>query len=213
MNVFDAVRNLGSFRSADDKPVERKKVGKILEAGRHAPSPGNVQSLEFIVIEEEESRAKLAEASGDPRLEEAPVAVIVLADTARMRRRIGDEFHDACNAEAASAVQGMRMVAKEEDLSSCWVTGFDQMAVKTGFGIPENVEPMGIIGLCYPRSEVEPDHRFGMNEVVFYEKYDNQVGSVFDGLEWEGIHENTEIASKKTKRFYWKLKERLSDLI
>ncbi|MFB6147817.1 MAG: nitroreductase family protein, partial [Candidatus Nanohaloarchaea archaeon] len=47
MSVFDQVRELPSFRRARDEVIERKKVGKILEAGRNAPSPGNVQSVEF----------------------------------------------------------------------------------------------------------------------------------------------------------------------
>lgn len=213
MSTFEAVRELASFRSAKEKPVERKKIGKVLEAGRHAPSPGNVQSLEFIVVDEKESREKLSRASGDPRIEEAPVSIIVLADVERMRRKVGEDAFVACNSEAAAASQSMRLVADESGLGSCWITGFDEKAVNAEFEIPEGKEPLGIISLCYPESEVEPEHRFGMNEVVFYEKYDNQMGSVFDSLEWEGLYENAEIASKRTKGLYWKLKKKLSDII
>lgn len=213
MNVFDAARELKSFRSVKDKPVERKKIGKVLEAARHAPSPGNVQSLEFIVVDEEDSRAKLSRAAGDQRLEDAPTSVIVLADIDRMRRRVGDEAFDACNCEAAAAAQSMRLVAEEEGLSSCWVTGFDQVQIKSEFEVPDSREPLGIISLCYADSEVAPEHKFGMNEVVFYEKYGNQMRSVFDGLEWEGIHENAEIVSNRTKGLYWKLKRKLSGII
>lgn len=213
MSVFDTVLDLGSFRSSKSRPVEREKIGKVLEAGRHAPSPGNVQSLEFIVVDEEESRVKLAEASGDRRLEEAPVSIIVIADIERMKRKVGEEAFNACNSEASAAVQSMRLVAKEAGLSSSWVTGFEDHRVNADFKIPEGKKPMGIVSLCYADSEVHPEHRFGMNEVVFYEYYDNQVGSLFDELEWEGLHENTEIASKKLKKSFSKLRAKLSDII
>lgn len=213
MSVFETATELKSFRSAKDQPVERKKVGKVLEAARHTPSPGNVQSLEFIVVEEEHSRHLLSTAAGDKRVEDAPVSIIVVADVERMSRKIGEGAREACIAEASAAAHTMRMVASEEGLSSSWLTGFDVDKVMADFEIPEGRQAMGVISLCYPESEVEAEHRFGMNETVFYERYDNQIASVFDGFEWEGLHENTEIASKKAKGLYWKLKKRLSDII
>lgn len=213
MSVFETALDMKSFRSAKDQPVERKKVGKILEAARHTPSPGNVQSLEFIVVDEEHSRHLLSKAAGDQRVEEAPVSIIVVADVDRMARRIGEGAHEACIGEASAAAHAMRMVADDEGLGSCWLTGFDVDKVKADFEIPDGREVMGVVSLCYPESEVEPDHRFGMNETVFYERYDNQMASVFDGFEWEGLHENTEMASQKARGLYWKLKKRLADII
>ena len=38
MNVMDAILKRRSIRKYEDKPVEKDKLGRILEAGRQAPS-------------------------------------------------------------------------------------------------------------------------------------------------------------------------------
>jgi len=206
MTVFDTTANLRSFREASGRQVPREEVGRIIEAGRRAPSPGNVQSVEFIVVESDHSKSLLAEAAGDERLENVPIAVVVTGDIGRMERRIGgSEAVTACNYEVAGAVQNMRLVAHEEGVSSCWVTGFDSLKVKQGLSIPEKKEPMGIVGLCYAKSEYESEKKFGFGEVVYYEEYGHYMDSIFDALQWKGLKENRNISEKRIKGFLSRL--------
>jgi nitroreductase len=60
---FDVVRRRRSIRTGflKDKPVADELIEKILEAGRWAPSAGNSQPWEFIVIREPETREKIVE--------------------------------------------------------------------------------------------------------------------------------------------------------
>ncbi|MBC5793379.1 MAG: nitroreductase family protein [Nanohaloarchaea archaeon] len=209
MSVFDSVLGLKSFRSCKDDTIPRKSMGKVLEAGRNAPSPGNVQSLEFIVVEDEHKKEFLSESAGDHRLEEVPTAVIILGDIDRMSRRFSDHMaREACNAEAACAVQNMRLVAEEEGIGSCWIGGFDPERVSEQFGVPTGKEPLDILGFGFSLDEVERPSKFGLNEVCFYDGYGNQVGSAFDGLEWKGLHEEREIYGKKAGGFLTKLRKR-----
>lgn len=214
MDVFDAVRELKSVRTAEEQVVPRPIIGKIIEAGRHAPSPGNVQSLEFIVVDSDESKGIITQASGDERLEDVPTALVILADMARMRRRVGPaDTEIACYSEAACAAQNMRLVAEEDDVATCWVTGFDQVAVKEHFGIPEEKQPVGLLGLCYSDDRIESEDRFGMGEIVFYEHYKNQMRSNFDDVEWKGYYENKKIVNKRLKGAVSKLKNKFGDIL
>lgn len=210
MTSFDSIRNLSSFRKAKDETISRKIVGKILEAGRQTPSPGNVQSLEFIVVEDEHKQEMFADASGDERVEKAPTLVIVLADVDRMARRVGEHrAREFCSAEAASAIQNMRLTAWEEDIASCWVSGFDEQQVAGQFGIPNGKVPLGAVAFAYTDNPVEKPSRFGMNSVAYYDEYDNQIGSFFDGMEWKGIEENKKIYGKKAKGLKDKFRRKL----
>ena len=214
MRVFDAVRNLKAFRSSEDRVVPRDVIGRVIEAGRHAPSPGNVQSLEFIVVEDDRSLNFLADKTGDQRLEEVPTAVVVLGDLARMRRQVGPSGSEiACYSEAACAAQNMRLVAEEEDISSCWVTGFDQVAVKTHFNIPEEKQPLGVVALCFSDDEIESEERFGIGDIVFYDNYENRMRSNFDNIEWKGIDENRRIVSKRFAGLRSKIRKKLGDIL
>lgn len=214
MSVFDAARNLKSFRSSEDRVVPRDVIGKMVEAGRHAPSPGNVQSMEFIIVEDEDSLRFLSDASGDERLEEVPTAIILVGDIGRMRREVGDaDCEVACYSEASCAAQNMRLVGEEEGISTCWVTGFDQVAVKNHFGIPEDKQPLGLVAVCYSNDEIENEQRFGIGEIVFYDRYRNQLRSQFDNMEWKGIEKNQKVIEKRLGGLRSKLKKKLGNIL
>lgn len=210
MSVFDTIRDLRSFRSANDDRIPRKVMGRILEAGRQAPSPGNIQSVEFIVVEDEDKRRTLADAAGDQRFMEAPTSVIVMADVDRMSRKVGkDSAASASIAEASVTVQNMRLAAVEEDLSSAWITGFDKGMVSDVFEIPSEKKPMAIVAFCYASSEYDKPDKFGLNELTYYNMYDNQIRSQFDQLEWKGVREMRKSPNRKSKN----LKEKMTDAL
>lgn len=214
MTVFELIQDLKSFRKCTDEVVPRKKVGKILEAGRQAPSPGNVQSTEFIVVEDEQRKDFLENASGDKRVEEAPTAIIILADVERMKRRVGEAMtRDAVIAEGAVTAQNMRLVAKEEGIGSVWISGFREDVVVNQFNIPGSKQPIGAVLLGYSKSEIEKDSKFGLNSICFYDEYGNQVGSQFDNLEWDGLRENREVYGKKAGGLKTKIKQKVREFI
>lgn len=213
MSTFDDVRGLASFSSSRDETIPRKTMGKILEAGRHAPSPGNVQSLEMIVVESDEKLDMLAKSTGDHRIREAPTTVILIADIDRMKRRIGEGAREAANSEIACSVQNMRLVAKEHDIFSAWVSGYDEHTVAEQFEIPEGKAPLAAVTFAYSDNPNAPEDKFGMNEICFYDSYDNQIGSVFDNVEWKGLREEREIYGKKSKGLIDKARRKLRKVL
>ena len=189
-------------------------MGKILEAGRLAPSPGNVQSLEFIVVEGEHKQEQLSQIVGDNRVDQAPTAVIVIGDLNRMARRVGKaKCHEFCSSEAASAVQNMRLTAAEEGISSCWITGFSQEVLADSFGIPEGKEPLGVVIFGYSDNPVPKSTKFGLNSVCFYDEYDNQITSAFDNLEWEGLEGVKQVYGKKSRGAVDKVRRKIGKFL
>ena len=200
MSVLEKCRKITSFNHCRDETISRKVVGRVLEAGRNAPSPAGVQSLEFLVAESEETKEQIEMVVGDERVVEAPTVIVVLTDRNRMARRIGTEKAiEACDAEAACAVQNMRLVAQENDLSSCWFSGFDGPVLGDKLVCPDNVVPAAVVALGYTDNPIPMTEKFGMNEVCFYEEYGSQVSTFLDGPEWEGIQEEKEIFRKKSR--------------
>lgn len=208
MGTFESICELGSFKECDDKVIPRKKMGKMLEAGRHAPSPGNVQSMEFIVVEDEHKKERLSEIIGDHRIEQSPTLVVLVGDLQRMARRVGEDIsHECCNAEAACAAQNMRLTASELGISSFWVTGFNEERIADLFSIPGGKAPLGIVAFGFADEEVSKPTKFGMNELFFYDRYGNQVDSIFDSFEFKGVEETRETLNKKSKGLIQKLRD------
>lgn len=214
MSVFDTVRDLASFRDCRDEAIPRKLVGRILEAGRNTPSPGNVDSLEFIVVEDSGVKDSLARLTGDERVSEAPTAIVVVSDRGRMERRSGHEHvEEFCASEAAVAVQNMRLVARENGVSSCWISGFDRDSAADELNIPHGKEPLAIVILGYSDDEVEVEPSFLFENICFYDQYDNQLHSNFDQLQWRGAREEGRIFRKKLSRVAGDIRRKLEQVL
>lgn len=71
-----------SVRSYDSRTVEEEKIDAILRAGMAAPSGKNVQPWELVVVSDRARLEAMAEALPYAKmLKDAPVAIVVAADT------------------------------------------------------------------------------------------------------------------------------------
>jgi len=213
-SVFEVITNLRSFRTCKSEVIPRKVLGKLIEAGRHTPSPGNVQSLEFIVVEDDAKKDSLAQITGDRRVYEAPSVVIIIADTDRLARRVGEDLSlESGSAEAAISAQNMRLAAAEEDIASCWLTGFDEATVSDNFAIPDEKSPMGVVALCYGDSYQDEQKSFGISDVVYYDEYEQQIRNFFDKMEWKGVREYRNAPDRRRKTLSEKIREKLNNIL
>ena len=213
MSAFESILELTSFRTPEDKVIPRDVMGKILEAGRNTPSPGNVQTLEFIAVEDDEKLEELSHTLGDHRIAESPVTVILVTDEERMRRKVGSDSESFCMAEAATSIQNMRIVAQEEGISSIWRTGFDVKTVSDQFGMPGDKGAIAAVSFAYTEDPVHSEPRFGMNQVTYYDEYGNQISSFFDGAAWRGLEKEKKIYGKKLSGFFSKIRGKIKEVL
>src|SRR3989337_2910366 len=62
--VLKAIRERRSILRFRPEPVEDEKIQAILEAGRWAPSCGNSQPWEFVVVKDETAKQKISDVAG-----------------------------------------------------------------------------------------------------------------------------------------------------
>jgi len=63
--VLELIHSRRSYRIFKDKPVAKDVIEKVLEAARFAPSGHNVQSTEFIAIQDKKTVHRIAELTAD----------------------------------------------------------------------------------------------------------------------------------------------------
>jgi nitroreductase len=77
MDVSEAIQKRVTIRRWKPIPVEKEKIIKVLEAGRRAPSWGNVQPWRFIVVQDKAKIEALAQSGGgQPQIATAPVMIV-----------------------------------------------------------------------------------------------------------------------------------------
>ncbi len=172
MEFLALVKKRYSVRSYQNKRVEAEKLLKILEAGRIAPTGANRQPQRLIVVQEEEGLRKLKKAAN---LFGAPLAIIVCGNHDAAWKRSYDQ-KDITDIDASIVTDHMMLQATDLGLGTLWVCHFNPAVVRAEFNLPDNIEPVNILGIGYAAGEAEsPDRhataRNPLSDMVFYEIY------------------------------------------
>lgn len=114
MTLSEILFRRRSVRKFTDRKVDRQTIDKILEATLTAPSSKNTRSSRFMVVEDPTMLERISQMrdSGSAFVKNAPMAVIVLGDTA-----LTDLWVDNCAISATI----LQLAAEEQGLGSCWV--------------------------------------------------------------------------------------------
>lgn len=168
MDVFDAINERRSVREFKPGPVKEDDLEKILNAGRAAPSAGNCQPLELVVVKDQTIKRLLADAAyGQTFIAEAPIAVVVCANVARTSRRYGKRGEELyCIQDTAAATINMMLAAYALGYGTCWVGAFDEGAVANAIRAPAGVRPLAIVPLGKPAEKPAPPPRIPLEKIV-----------------------------------------------
>ena len=170
MDVYDSIRIRKSVRSYLDRPVEKEKLDRVLNAVRLAPSAGNRQEWRFVVVSDPEKRRRLAEeAAGQRFIADAPIVIAACAETDGKIMRCGQACYPI---DVAIAIDHLTLAAVAEGLGTCWIGSFDPDTVRQILGIPEEIVVVELLPLGYPKDpESIAKSRLPVETVVRYEKW------------------------------------------
>ena len=170
MDIMEAIRKRCSQRNYQDRPVEREKLGQILEAARLAPSASNRQEWRFIVVQDKDTRKRLAKAAKNQTfVGEAPVVIVCCAETDNHLMTCGQACYPI---DVAIAIEHMALKATEERLGTCWIGAFYEKEVKEILCIPQDIRVVELLILGYPAKPC-PEHksRLDIKEIVMYDRW------------------------------------------
>lgn len=162
-----------SIRAFLDRDISEEDVEILVEAACWAPSAGNRQPWEFVVVRDEANKRSLAEAAyGQSFIAEAPVVFVVCADPGRSASRYGRRGTELyCIQDTAAAVQNLLLTAKANGLGSCWVGAFDESRAAEAVGAPRGVRPVAIVPVGHPAERPPPRPRRRLSEVIHRERF------------------------------------------
>jgi nitroreductase len=150
VDVFEAIRTRRSIRKYKDKPVEKEKLLKIIEAARLAPSTLNRQPWSFVVVTDSKVKEKLRSACNQNWFAPAIIVECAFPEKAWVR----DDGEEYWKLDVAVAVQNLVLAAWEE-----------------GLGI-EEARVLVMTALGYPAEKKGPvSNRKPLKEIVHYDHW------------------------------------------
>ena len=173
MEVFKAIKERRSVRAFTPEMVSEEEIMKIIDAARWAPSAGNIQPWEFIIVRRPEIKRGLSAAAlNQTFIEEAPVVIVVCANENRSSWGYGERGRTLyCLQDTAAATQNMLLAAYALGLGTCWVGAFREEGVRRVLNIPRGVRPVAIVPVGHPAEKPRPRPRRSLREIVHYETF------------------------------------------
>jgi len=173
MRLIDAIKNRRSIRTYKNKELPQGTIEKLIEAARQAPSAGNAQPWEFVVISAQETKQELARAAyGQRALEEAPDVIVDCADENRAEESYGGRGRTLyCLQDTAAAIQNMLLTAYSLGLGTCWMGAFREDMVHELIKAPRGVRPIALIPVGYPNEAPPARKRRPISEIMHKETF------------------------------------------
>ena len=164
MDAIDGILTRRSIRKYTNKSIPDEVIKELLEAGVSAPSAGNQQPWQFIIID---NREVLDEASqvlpNGKLLKDANKAILVCGD-------LNLETHKGYwPIDCSAATQNILLAAHAKGLGACWLGIYPREErvenLKKLFKTPEHIIPFSVISLGFPDEESKKVDRYDNSKI------------------------------------------------
>ena len=163
MELFEAIAKRASVRAYKEAAVTEADLLKIVDAGRRAPSGGNRQPLQFILIQDAATLRALERVQAC--FATASAAVGILGDPAASRWWLED---------AAAAAENMLLAITALGYASVWVEGTllkEEAFAKELLGVPAQKRLVILLPVGKPPQNTPQADKKTLEDVLWREKY------------------------------------------
>jgi nitroreductase len=143
---LDFLKSRSSVRTYERDPLTAAEIEFILAAASTAPSAGNLESWDVVVVTDTEVKAALAQAAFDQvHVEQAGTIFVVCANYVRSMSRYGERGILYGLEDATIACTYMMLAAQAQKLNSCWTGAFDDDEVREILDLPPHIRPVSLL--------------------------------------------------------------------
>lgn len=177
--VLDAIRKRRVVRDMTDAPVTQQQLEQILDAGRWAPTGGNLRQNRFIVVQDEKIKNLIYQVAPG-MFQRPPVIILICSDMQVARDHQLGEDKSTFAMDVGKAAQNMALAAHSLGLATGPVTSFSQSAVSRILNLPETFVPHMFVCLGHaapvPQFNVRPWQRITWRDLTFYDRFPSDSG-------------------------------------
>ena len=172
MDIEKCIEGRRSIRAFKSEPVDDSIITEALRMANLAPSAGNLQARDFIVVKDAATKAALAQAAYDEDfVRSAPVVVAVCANLQRIGH-YGERGRTLyCIQDSSAAIENMILFLHSKGIGSVWVGAFDEEAAGAALHVPEEARPVALIPIGHPAETGTKTGRIPLDRIVHKEKW------------------------------------------
>jgi nitroreductase len=135
-----------SVREYDGSPLGNEDIGFVLQCASLAPSAGNREAWDVVVVTDVGMRENLSDvAYGQQHITAAPVIFVVCANYVRSMSQYGERGVLYAIEDATIAATYMMLALHARGLHSCWTGAFDEDGVREVLALPTHIRPVVLL--------------------------------------------------------------------
>jgi len=172
VDVEECIATRRSIRSFKADPVDDEIIEVALRLANQAPSAGNLQARDFVIVRSAHTRKLLSEAAQNQDfVRTAPVVVVCCANLQRIASygKRGTTLY--CLQDVAAAIENMMLYLNSRGLGTVWVGAFDEGKVREIMALPEHARPVALVPIGYPAGKGMSRTRLPRGSFVHDEKW------------------------------------------
>ena len=153
MSIYNKIISRRTIRKFKQIYIPIDILKKLANAGRLAPSAGNLQPLEYFIVTDKSMKVKIfstlswaiyIKPEGNPQKGEEPAAYIIIIVNNKIANNAYFKY------DVGASVENITISALEEGIGCCWIASFNENKLSKILKIPENFSIDCVIALGYP---------------------------------------------------------------
>ena len=145
-----------SVREYSQKPIEQEKIDLLIKVAQLSPTAANKQPQKIYIITKDEDKKKLTTVT--KYTFNAPMFFIVCSDKNQAWKHKTEKL-DSTEIDGSIVATNIILEAHDLGLGSVFVRSFQTQKLKELFNIPENIVPVALLPLGYPKEGTKPNEK------------------------------------------------------
>ena len=168
--VLQNIHSRKSVRNFTEQAVSREQLDTLVRAAMAAPSGRDMRPWKFIVVDDRKVMDRLAEELPYAKmLKTAQAAVVVCGDMSVVDKKGNPSGNWTFDCSAAT--ENLLLAAEAMGLGAVWtgVHPYEERlaAVTKAFNLPENIIPLNVIPIGYPKGEPTPKDKYDERNIHY----------------------------------------------
>jgi nitroreductase len=161
-----------SVREYWSDPLNDNEVTFILDCASTAPSAGNLESWDVVIVTDEDMRIALRDAAYEQdHIREAAAVFVVCANYIRSMSKYGERGILYAVQDATIACAYMMLAAHAQNLHSCWTGAFNEDEIKDILQLPQHIRPVSLLAVGKGHAPSSLTERMPVAEHVHSERW------------------------------------------
>ncbi len=174
MDLDKAIKERRSVRKFKTRKPDYLKVLEAMEAANKAPLAGNIPTLKFILVSDQEKIQQLAEAATQDFVANVHYVVVFCSDSTNCTRTYEERGDLYSKQQAGAAIENFLLKITDLKLATCWVGAFSEQTVKRILQIPQNIRVEGIFPIGYEMGSVKQRTKSSMDSITYFNFWGNK---------------------------------------